>query len=730
MNLKAADGLGEVSMEEAVGYSSIACEHQTPVEHALVLKHDRFFFISDPHGDIKPPGQCSLGLFYEDTRILSHYALRMFGGPPSLLSAQILRSYAGQIDLAVKDEEFGGSSWDPKNCIHIRRQILVDDCLLEKIEVTNYLERPVVYWIELALGCDFADIFEVRGWKRERRGEFLAPRIEEGRLIFGYRGRDGEIIQSVTQFQKPYPELTAEGARWKLEIGPNVHFETEWRVGTEVCAPQKRVEIEEKREQMSALYEEWRSCGTRWETPVQDFQDTLDRAVDDIRALYINVEDSSVISAGIPWYSTIFGRDSIITSLQTLSLTPQIAKDTLLYLARYQGEKEDQFTGEEPGKILHELRRGEMARNREIPHLPYYGTIDATPLWLILLHETWMWTGDSGLVRKLLPNAERALEWIDRFGDLDGDGFLEYENQSAGGLANQGWKDSSDGVPFPDGTLPRSPIALVEVQGYVYDAKMRMAKLFDVFGNPARAERLRSEAEQLRQKIIERFWIEELGMFALALDGGKKRIPTVTSNAGHLLWSGVPTDEQARRMADVLLSEEMFSGWGIRTLSAAHRVFNPMSYHNGSIWPHDNSLVVMGLRRYQLAARALPVIRGLYDASIYGEFQRLPELFCGMARGKGKHPVQYPVSCSPQAWASGTFFMLMQATLGIQPDAPRRILHISNPLLPDFINQLVLTNLTIGNSKVSLQFDRYRDRTLANLISASGEPLQVRIELN
>jgi glycogen debranching enzyme len=371
-----------------------------------------------------------------------------------------------------------------------------------------------------------------------------------------------------------------------------------------------------------------------------------------------------------------------------------------------------------------------MARNGEIPHLPYYGSVDATPLWLILLHETWRWTGDADLSRSLLPHAERALAWIDRYGDLDGDGFVEYRSTSPKGLVNQGWKDSGDGVPFPDGRLAEAPIALVEVQGYVYDAKLRMAEMYQYLGHPARASELRRQAAEMRDRIRDRFWREELGTFALALDRDKRPVPTATTNAGHLLWSRVPAPDEAQRMAERFLQPDFFSGWGIRTLSAVHPAFNPMSYHNGSVWPHDNAIVVLGMALYGHARSALPVVRAIYEAGIQTEYQRLPELYCGMSKGRGHRPVAYPVSCSPQAWASGSLFMLLQAMLGIYAEAPARVLHVRDPVLPDFLDQLTVSNLAIGGTRVSLQFRRHGSRTLANLLSLEGDRLQVRIELS
>jgi glycogen debranching enzyme len=729
-----------ISMTEAVGYAAIECAQETPAEQTLVLKQDRLFLVSTAHGDITPPGRCSLGLFHDDTRILSHYALRMRGGPPSLLSAEAPRTYTAQVDLAIKDLPFGGDAWDPKNAVHVRRELVLSDRLHERVTLTSYFKEPLEYWVELALGADFADIFEVRGWQRDGRGEFVAPVWTDRDLAFGYVGRDGRLLRSVVRFADPPERIAPTGVRWRFALERHAPHRLEWEVS---CAePQVSgghtpaasvapapAPLDAARTSLENRYRTWRRECTRWHTDVPKFDVTLRRAVDDLRALYVAVDGDEVLSAGIPWYSTVFGRDSAITSLQTLSLNPRIARDTLRYLARRQGEREDPFTEEQPGKILHEIRRGEMARAGEIPHVPYFGSVDATPLWLVLLHETWRWTGDLGLVRELLPHAERALTWMDSYGDLDGDGFLEYARSSDKGLINQGWKDSGDGVPFPDGSLPEGPIALVEVQGYAYDAKVRMAELFHALGRPDRALALRSEADRLRRAITGAFWQEDLGTFALALDGRKQPIRTITSNPGHLLWSRVPTAEQARRVTGHLLGPGLFSGWGIRTLSAEHAAFNPMSYHNGSVWPHDNAIAVFGLSLFGRARDALPVVRALHEASGRADFNRLPELFCGMTRQRGVRPVRYPVSCSPQAWASGAFFMLLQGMLGILPEAPARVLHVRNPVLPDFLNELTVSRLAVGDARVSLQFRRHGERTLAHLLEVSGGSLQVRIEL-
>ena len=721
-------------MASVVGYDAIDCTEEDTTEGKLILKHDRLFAIVTTHGDIAPAGRCSLGLFHDDTRLLSEYILRVAGEVPRLLSAEAPRAYAAQIDLAVKDLPFGGDPWDPKHAVHIRRELVLSDRLTERVTLTNYLAAPLDFWIELSLGCDFADIFEVRGWRRADRGQFFAPAPARDRLVFRYRGRDGRTIGSVVRFRQPPDVLTADSARWRFPLANHAPRSFEWEVLPDDPPPSRELAVQggldDRRFAVEQRYRTWRKAGSRWTTDLPKFDVVLRRATDDLRALYMEVDGEEVISAGIPWYATVFGRDSIITSLETLALNPGIARDTLRYLARRQGTREDPFTEEQPGRILHELRRGEMARAGEIPHVPYFGTVDATPLWLVLLHETWRWTGDDALVAELLPHAERALAWIDRYGDRDGDGFVEYARTSAKGLVNQGWKDSGDGVSFPDGRLPEPPIALVEVQGYVYDAKVRMADLFARVGRTARAEALAAEAATLRDRIRERFWMEESGTFALALDGAKRQVPTITSNAGHLLWSRVPTPEQSVALMRTMLGPDMFTGWGIRTLSSAHRVYNPMSYHNGSVWPHDNALVVLGIGLHGRAREALPVVRGLHEAAIGVDFHRLPEVFCGMDRQRGVRLVRYPVSCSPQAWASAAFFLILQACLGLCPEAPRRLLHVRNPVLPDFLDQLTVTGLAVGDSRVALQFRRHGDRTLANLLAVEGGPLQVRIELD
>lgn len=721
-----------VPAAELLGYEEIRCETQTLARTQLVLKENDCFLLTDAAGNITPPGACELGLFHRDTRVLSHYELVTAGGPPDVLSSQAARVFAAQIDLTVTDREFGGVFTEPKNFLHIRREQLLDTFMTDRFVLTNYMGRPVEFWLELRFAADFADIFEVRGARRPRRGQYFRPLVGEREVCWSYRGLDGRLRRTLIRFTVAPEVLESHRARWSFRLHPKDSVELEvWitpLVDEAWPAPPDRP-YPERFGQVRSSYERWREESTHFRSDDEFFNAALRQAITDLRALRVEIDGRPILAAGIPWFSAPFGRDSIITGLETLPVNPQIAIDTLRFLAAYQGERDDDWTEEEPGKILHELRRGEMAACREVPHTPYYGSVDATPLFLVLLGETIRWTGDLELARELLPHAERALAWIDTYGDRDGDGFVEYVRRSPKGLWNQGWKDSGDGVAYPDGTLPEPPIALVEVQGYVYDAKLHMAELFDALGHFERASRLRAEAAALRQRIHDVFWMEDRGTFALALDREKRRVPTITSNPGHLLWSGVPTPDQARRMAELLLGDEMFSGWGIRTLARHQPMYNPLSYHNGTIWPHDNALIALGLARYGFRRQAATILGALFEAALHFRYHRLPELFCGIWRGETDAPVAYPVSCSPQAWAAAAFFPMIQGVLGIEPDARGRTLRLVEPYLPARLRFLDIHRLLVGRTRISLQFSRLGERTMANVLAVEGEPLGVRIDI-
>jgi glycogen debranching enzyme len=702
----------------------------------LVLARGNTFCVTNQRGDIAPAGARDLGLFHDDMRHLSYLELFVSGGPPIVLSSETSGAASSQVDLSLTDREFGGFFDDPQNFLHIRRKQLLDRGLVEQIVLTNHLRRPVELWLELRMGADFADVFEVRGVRRPRRGRLVPPDAVGDRLVFAYDGLDGTLYRTVARMHPEPTRMDAAGPRWELRLLPGEATFLEV-----IIEPQRGsdgdvafVPFADRRHKLEREHAEFLASATRVACSNVEFDAALQHDLEDIDAMRLSIACADgapplgILGAGIPWFAAPFGRDSIITSLEMLPVAPTLAVQTLRTLAYYQGRVDNEWREEEPGKIMHELRRGELARAGEVPHSPYYGTIDATPLWLVLFGETWRWLGDRALVEELMPNAERALAWIDRRLQR-GNGWVRYQRAHEKGLENQGWKDSRDGVSFPDGTIAPQPIALVEVQGYVVGALEAMAQLERVVGNARRADQLVVRADALRRRIHEDFWVRETGFYALAIDGLGRQVPTITSNPGHLLFTdGVPPD-RAARLVDVLLGEGMFTGWGIRTLARGQAVFNPLSYHNGSVWPHDNALIALGAARHDRSDAALRILEGLYHASQHFRRGRLPELFCGLGRAEGDFLVHYPVSCSPQAWASGAFFLLLQACLGVRPDAAAHGLTIHDPRLPAFLDKFDLFNLRVGNARVSLHFARHGMRTHCDVLEVVGDRLRVNIEV-
>jgi glycogen debranching enzyme len=699
----------------------------------LVLARGNSFCVTNSRGDIAPAGARDLGLFQDDTRHLSYLELFISGGTPVVLSSDTIGAASSQIDLTLTDREFGGFLEDPQNFLHIRRKQILDGALVEQIMITNHLRTPVELWLELRLGADFADVFEVRGARRARRGRILPPQAHGDRLELGYEGLDGEHYRTLVRMNPEPARLDAVGPRWELRLSPGestmLEIIIQPRRGDD--AEVALVPFTSRRDRLKHQHEEFLGSLTRITCSNVAFETALKHDLEDIDALHLTLEGEEplhIVGAGIPWFAAPFGRDSIITSLEMLSVCPSLAVETLRTLAHFQGRVDDPWREEEPGKIMHELRRGEMARAGEIPHSPYYGSIDATPLWLVLLGETWNWTGDRALLRELQPNADRALEWIERR-LRQGNGWVRYQRTHDKGLENQGWKDSRDGVSFPDGTIAPPPIALVEVQGYVVGALVAMSRISRELGNPRRADQLAVSAEALKRRIFDEFHVRESGFWALALDGQGRQVPTITSNPGHLLFVDAAPADRTDRLVDVLMSDMMFNGWGIRTLARGQAVFNPLSYHNGSVWPHDNAICALGAARCGRGDAALRILEGLYNASLHFRRGRLPELFCGLSRGEGETLVHYPVSCSPQAWASGAFFLLVQACLGLTADAPARRLTIRDPRLPAFLDRIDLMNISVGASRVSLHFARHGSRTHCDVLEVTGDELRVSIEV-
>lgn len=763
--------LTTISAEELLGYSDLTELPESTGTDKLVLKRGNLFAVLGRLGDINPPGARDQGAYFEDTRFLSFLRLNVAGGPPVVLSTQATPEYTSQIDLTVTSQSFGGLFADPVNFIHLRREQLIDDHLVERLTLTNFLIRDVDYWVEYEFASDFADQFEVRGARRRSRGTFFKPIVGRDRVVMAYQGRDGVLYRSEVSFPLRAPDQLSPGkARFSFHLGPNETASLELHVipslhavrngsvreaadaarqpGYKTLAiatsepaggwsypgsehdqnPPGQRRFEERVSSANSDYRQWAESSTSIATNEAAFDWSLRQSVADLKALEIRWEGRKVISAGVPWYASPFGRDALITGFQALLINPEIARDALMFLAAHQGKKVDEFREEEPGKILHEIRRGELARTGEVPHTPYYGSIDSTPLFIILFTEYLQWTDDRRSGEELLPAAEAALRWIDEFGDKDHDGFIEYERRSERGLENQGWKDSRDGVPHLDGTPARPPIALVEVQGYCVDARRRMARLYRQLGRREDAARCAAAAQKLARRIDEAFWMESASTYAIALDGQKHQVMSVTSNPGHLLFSRAVPEAKARRVAKTLLSSDGYSGWGVRTLSRGQKAYNPLSYHNGTIWPHDNSLFAMGLSNYGMQKQAGLLLTGQYEAARNFRHYRLPELFCGMARNGGDLPVNYPVSCSPQAWASGAVFLMLRACLGIYPDAPRRSLKIVNPQLPHWMDEITLTRLRVGSTRVSLHFHRKGDGCFAAITETQGEPLSTRIE--
>lgn len=713
--------------KDLLGYEVHSLARQSRGPDRLSVKWGDMFLITDEAGNVTPPGTADLGLVWRDTRYLSEYELGVPGRIPTVLSSRVKNNSVCTIDLTFTG--IGNESEFETHYVHMRREQTLNNGFQERIVITNFYVNTVRFTLQFRFAADFADLFEMRGMRRAERGEYFPPaRIDNG-MVFSYRGRDGVLMQTCLVFSPAPAALKDCHAVYELEVGAGGSVEINMNAipifGDEPTElPETFAHAVNRADD---TYSNWLKQATKIVSDDEFLNTALRENIADFRSLMVEYGGRQVLSAGIPWYSVPFGRDAIIASLQTLSVQPQIAVDTLRFLAAYQGRAENPWTEEQPGKIIHEMRFGEAARCNEIPHTPYYGTVDATPLFIVLLHETFHWLGDSALLTELLPAAEAAMNWIDRYGDMDGDGFIEYEKRSPRGLVNQGWKDSFDSVVFQDGKLAHGPIALVEPQGYVYDAKFRLADLYYQVGRISEADQLMQEAQWLRNHIDAAFWNEESGYYVMALDGEKRQVTTLSSNPGHLLWSRVPSMDRAKRVRDVLMADKMFSGWGIRTLGHGQKPYNPISYHNGTVWPHDNSIIAQGFCHYGLKESASRVFSALYDAGLHFRRYRLPELFCGISRRESDYPVLYPVACSPQAWASGAYFQMLHGLLGLQPNAVQNELRIHDPHLPAWLERIDYLDLKVGATRVTMRFSRHAGRTSAHLLRVSEGPLRVSI---
>ncbi len=710
-----------------------------------VLKHADTFAVFDEHGDITSRGPAEQGLFHDGTRHLSRFQLRL--GKQRLLllsSAATDQNEQFSADLTNPDVVEGGQITLPRNVVHVKRaRFLFRAACHEQLLLTSYGDAPVSLPLHIDFGADFADIFEVRGTPRPRRGETLPPVPDGARVDLAYRGLDGVTRTTRLEWSRAPAKLTGSSAHFDVELGPHetvtldlcitcgLDERGEHRPGTSGEAspggrrapalPAALVADEAIRPGCALAYDgtlrelitaqvKQQSEYCQITTSNQELDAWLERSLADVQMMCTETRFGPFPYAGVPWYNTTFGRDGIITALETLLVNPRIARGVLGYLAETQATEVDSASDAEPGKILHEARGGEMAALGEVPFGRYYGTVDATPLFVILAGAYHRRTADLEFVRTLWPSVKRALAWMDTHGDPDGDGFVEYEKRSANGLTQQGWKDSQDAVFHADGALAEPPIALCEVQGYVYEARRAVADLARALGDVSLAESQDTRAAELREKFEAAFWSDDLGLYGLALDGKKRLCHVRTSNAGQCLFGGIASPERARRVASALTSERFFSGWGVRTLASGEPRYNPMSYHNGSVWPHDNALLAAGFARYDLTDLAARVFDALFAASRFMSLRRLPELFCGFARRTGAAPTLYPVACSPQSWAAGSVFLLLQACLGLTIDAPRGSVTLRNPLLPDLVDEVTLRRVRVGPAgTIDLSFRRHQD---------------------
>lgn len=675
-----------------------------PSRPRRTLKHDDTFAVFDSHGDIGATAGGPDGLFDHDTRYLSHLELLIDGAQPLLLDSALRDdNLSFYVDLTNPDIFRDDKIALLKDSVYVSRTLyLKDGSLRERLEVSNQSAEEVRLNLSIGFANDFADIFEVRGVRRMRRGRAWAQLLAAGAVALYYRGLDGALRETALSFE-PDPSLLVDSlATYSLRLAPR-------QAQTIFLTAASRGRLPKSTQSffngLTGLHREWKAAtihSAHVETSDPTLNQILWRSTADVRMLLTKTPEGPYPYAGIPWYSTTFGRDGIITALQMLWFDPSIAVGVLKRLAAHQAIECDARADCEPGKILHEMRAGEMAALGEVPFGLYYGSVDSTPLFVVLAGYYARRTGDYGLVSELWPAIERALAWIDGPGDPDGDGFVEYARHTEEGLRNQGWKDSHDSVFHADGRFAEGPIALVEAQAYVYAARRLAAHCASELGLEDRANELASAAEILRARFEEAFWCEEIGTYALALDGEKKQCKVRTSNAGHALYSGIARPDRAQRVAEGLLDAAFFSGWGVRTVARGESRYNPMSYHNGSIWPHDNALIAHGFGRYGFKDGVAAVFDSLTRAASYMEARRIPELYCGFRRRRGRGPTLYPAACSPQAWAASAPFLFIQTMLGLEFDHKARQIRLVNPAVPLSAGEIVIRNLSLGEARVDL----------------------------
>ncbi len=694
----------------------------------ISIHHGQTVLISDPDGQIEWPSD--RGLYFMDTRVLSAWAIYANGEPWDLLNGGAITYDASRIYLTNRTIATEDGTVPPRTLgLTISRAI--SGGMHEDLDVTNNGRNRVRFQLEIASRSDFADIFEVKSGRIVRRGRITTD-WSEARQQLRTTYSNGDFTRALTVEPRQQKAVYANGRmsfEVALEPGAAWHcclLYTLTDGERHVSGPHACIGQAHKSHQAETLAA-WLRTVLKVRTSNEEFYRLYRQALEDMAALRLPMAETDHMvflpAAGLPWFVAPFGRDSLIVSLQNLLIYPEFARGTLDILGSLQAKEEDAYRDAEPGKILHEIRYGELAHFKLIPHTPYYGTADATPLYLIALHAAWRATGDQALLERHLETAEGCLSWIDNWGDRDGDGFQEYQTRSPAGYENMAWKDSGDSVMYPDGSLVKGPKALCELQGYVYDAWLRMAQVFDALGKPERATALREKAAALFQRFNEAFWDDDFGFYAYALDGDKRKVLTVASNAGHCLWSGIVPPERARKVVERLMAPDMWSGWGIRTLSSLHPAFNPYNYQTGSVWPHDNAIIAIGFKRYGFGAEAGRIARDISDAGSHFLSNQLPELYTTLERDETTFPVQYVGANVPQAWAAGSVFFLLQAILGIVPDAPDGKLYF-DPLLPPWLPDITLSDLRLGTHKFDIRFWRDGEETKFEVLGGNAKMVE------
>jgi glycogen debranching enzyme len=686
------------------------------IRDALVIKEQNHFTLFNPDGNIPIANTAGLGMYLGDTRHLSGYEVSLGRVQPVPLVSTARQGYASVQEQTNRDIRLGGRTIHKQTLLISRERLAHAAGFEERITIANFNRSPVDIAIEVRFAADFADIFAVRGVGHARRGAHAPAAVDDDAVTLRYHGTDDRLYETRLAFDPPPTRLRGRSATYRVRVEGLGRYSLRAQVTAGVRATDDESRSSgidaptppaQRLADLVRSYQESTDAATAALSDNELFDAAMDRSLADLRLLVSELHGQRYLAAGIPWFATLFGRDSLITGLQLLAWNPDLAAGILRLLARYQGTRDDPWRDEEPGKILHELRTGELALTHHIPHTPYYGTVDATPLFVMLAAAYHEWTGDDGLLREIGPNLEAALRWCLEFGDTDGDGYVEYARRSGKGLANQGWRDSGVGIMFRDGRLPKPPLALVEVQAYLYAAYRGMARMLRVLqpGEEVRPRELEERADRLRERFNRDFWMPDVGFYALGLDGKKQRIDALTSNPGHALWTGIVDPARAGPVGTRLLSAELFSGWGIRTLSTQSATYNPLGYHLGTVWPHDNALILAGLRRYGLDAEANQVFDAQFDAALHFPDFRLPELFSGIARTSYGVPIGYPIACSPQAWSAGALPFMLSQVLGLRPRAGR-VLEIVRPSLPAALQQVQLRGLRVGAARVDLTFTR------------------------